>query len=253
MTLSLPEVEKLTVLRCEVGSKVYGTNLDDQGDRDEMGVCVEPPSFLVGLERFEQHVHRSQPEGVRSGPGDLDLTIYSLRKFCSLSLSGNPTLMTLMYAPADAFTVHTEVGEQLLALAPAFVSRRASRAFLGYMTQQRERLLGLRGQRNVKRPELVDAHGFDTKYAGHMLRLGYQGVEYMEEGRFSIPMRPSERAMVLSVRRGDIGLKDVLLEALALENRIEELLVRSSVLPPHPDTKRVNEFLVDTYLGQWRP
>jgi hypothetical protein len=48
-----------------------------------MAVFVEPPEFLLGLARargirgglygFEHFVERTQPEGVRSGPGDLDL------------------------------------------------------------------------------------------------------------------------------------------------------------------------------------
>ena len=35
----------------------------------------------------------------------------------------------------------------------------------------------------VNRPELIAAHGYDTKYAGHVLRLGYQGIEFLETGR----------------------------------------------------------------------
>jgi hypothetical protein len=45
-----------------------------QDDRDEMGICVEPPEYL-GLSHFEQYLYRTQPEGHRSGPGDLDLTV----------------------------------------------------------------------------------------------------------------------------------------------------------------------------------
>ena len=36
---------------------------------------------------------RTQPEGVRSGPGDLDLIVYSLRKWMRLALTGNPTVL----------------------------------------------------------------------------------------------------------------------------------------------------------------
>ena len=47
-----------------------------------MVIFVEPPEFLVGLRlarsgrslgAFEHYVERTQPEGARSGPGDLDL------------------------------------------------------------------------------------------------------------------------------------------------------------------------------------
>lgn len=35
--------EPNTILRCLVGSTVHGISVSDQDDRDEMGVCVEPP------------------------------------------------------------------------------------------------------------------------------------------------------------------------------------------------------------------
>jgi hypothetical protein len=45
--------------------------------------------------------------------------------------------------------------------------------------------------RDVTRPELVEKHGYDTKFAAHMVRLGYQGVELLETGRFTLPLPAS--------------------------------------------------------------
>ena len=64
-----------------------------------MGICIEPPEYVAGLRRFEQWVYRTQPEGARSGPGDIDRTVYSLRKWCRLALAGNPTVMLLLHVP----------------------------------------------------------------------------------------------------------------------------------------------------------
>jgi predicted nucleotidyltransferase len=90
---SIPEfreiAERGTILRCQVGSGVHGTAIEGYDDRDEMGICVEPPEYVIGLKRFEQYMYRTKPEGVRSGPGDLDLTIYSLRKWLRLALQVN--------------------------------------------------------------------------------------------------------------------------------------------------------------------
>ncbi len=61
------------IIRCLVGSTLHGLVRDSTDDRDEMGVCIEPPDHVIGLRRFEHWVHRTQPEGVPSGPGDLDL------------------------------------------------------------------------------------------------------------------------------------------------------------------------------------
>ena len=82
--------ERDLILRTTVGSVVHGLSNPGTDDRDEMGVCIEPPEYLLGFRRFEHFVYRTQPEGHPSGPGDLDLTVYGLRKFCVLALKGSP-------------------------------------------------------------------------------------------------------------------------------------------------------------------
>lgn len=236
------------ILLGTVGSTAHGLELAGTDDRDEMGVCIEPPEYVIGLEQFEQHVFRTKPEGVRSEAGDLDRVIYSLRKYARLALRGNPTVLLLFFV--DEPLVITPIGRQLQDMAPVFASRIAGRSFLGYLVAQKERLLGERGQKRVKRPELEAAHGYDTKYAMHMLRLGYQGVEYLETGRITLPMPAEARDRVFAVRKGEIGLDDVLAEVAALERRLEDL-VTGSPLPPEPDYAAVNEFLVEAYRAAW--
>ncbi len=86
-------------LRVQVGSGVHGTSVDGQDDRDEMGICFEPPEFVTGLARvprgtgvtaatipfdqYERHTAWDRPGGLanRSGPGDFDVIIYSARKW----------------------------------------------------------------------------------------------------------------------------------------------------------------------------
>jgi hypothetical protein len=37
------------ILRVQVGSGVHGTSISGQDDRDEMGLCLEPPEYVTGL------------------------------------------------------------------------------------------------------------------------------------------------------------------------------------------------------------
>jgi uncharacterized protein len=247
--------EPNTILRGLVGSTVHGLVLSGTDDRDEMGVCVEPRRYVVGFGKFEHWVYRSAAEreghpGARSQAGDLDLTIYSLRKWARLALQGNPTVLLLLYLPDDALVIRTSVGEELQKLAPAFASRHAGNRFLGYLEARRQRLVGERGQRDVNRFELVEQFGYDTKYAMHMLRLGHQGVEFLESGRLTLPMREPVRHHLMDVRQGRSNLADVLAECTQLELRLGALL-DSSPLPLEPDLKTVECFVMDTYAAAW--
>lgn len=253
-----PWVETATLLRAEVGSGVHGVATAGSDDIDHMGICIEPLQEAYGVEAsFEQHLYRTAAvrdgkSDARSQPGDLDLVIYSLRKWIRLALRGNPSVIVLLYAPSTAVVVENTIGHALRThMAPHFASREAGKRFLGYLQGQRQRLLGERGQKNVNRPELVEKFGHDTKYAGHMLRLAFQGVEYMETGRLVLPMAEPARSRVLDVRQGRVSLPDVVAETRSLEDRLKAL-AETSPLPPEPNTAVVNEWMLDTYLDWWK-
>jgi hypothetical protein len=252
-------VDTSTILRGTVGSTVHGLHHGGQDDRDEMAIFVEPPEFRLGLRlarsgrrwaSFEHFVERTQPEGVRSGPGDLDLVAYSLRKWLRLAVTGNPTVLLLLFSPPETLSVVTPAGEALRGLAPAIVSRAAGPRFLGYLQAQKERFLGTRGQRRVNRPELVDAHGYDTKYAMHVLRLGLQGVELMTTGRLTLPMKEPDRSRVLAARLGQKTYDEVVEEITEVERALERA-IEASPLPDEPDHARVDAFAVATYRDAW--
>jgi uncharacterized protein len=253
-------VERGTILRATVGSTVHGLHHGGQDDRDEMAVFVEPPEYLLGLRRapgirgglygFEHFIERTQPEGKRSGPGDLDLVAYSLRKYVRLALKGHPTILLLLFVPDELVLAKTELGEELRDLRPALLSRRAGRGYLGYLRGQRERLLGVRGQKRVNRPELVAAHGFDTKYAMHAARLGYQGIELLETGRLTLPLAEPERSRVMAIRTGERTFDETLAEIDEVERRLADALERT-MLPPQPDKVAVDRFLVEAYRRAW--
>lgn len=242
--------EQGTILRVLVGSGVHGTAVDGQDDRDEMGICIEPPEYVIGLRRFEQYIFRTQPDGARSGPDDLDLVVYSLRKWLRLALSGNPTVLLPLFVPSREVVACTKLGNQLRDRASEMVSREAGHRFLGYLRAQRDRMLGVRGGRHTNRPELVELYGFDTKYAMHMVRLGVQGIELLETGRITLPIAEPWLGWLRDLRQGRHSRDEALQAAADLEARLETLLTTSE-LPLRPDFDDHNRWLVSAYEAAW--
>ncbi|MDX3193219.1 nucleotidyltransferase domain-containing protein [Streptomyces sp. MN03-5084-2B] len=242
--------EQGTILRCQVGSGLHGTAVDGQDDRDEMGLCAEPAEYVTGLRRFEQYVFRTQPEGVRSGPGDLDLIVYSLRKWMRLALTGNPTILLPLFVPDTEIVRITELGHELRANAGRIVSRRAGLRFAGYLRTQRKRMLD--GDLRVNRPELIEKYGFDTKYAMHMVRLGVQGVELLETGRMTLPIAEPWLTWLRDLRRGKHTQDEAVAAAAELEDRLDRLTRGASPLPEEPDSDWASQWLVHAYDVAWR-
>lgn len=239
------------ILQATVGSTVHGTSVAKQDDRDEMAICIEPPEKVVGLHHFETMVYRTQPEGVRSGPGDLDLVVHTLRKFTRLAAKGNPTILLPLFLPPAAFIGKPHFyGHKLRENRDMFLSKQVGKSFLGYLQAQKQRLMGDRGQMRVTRTELIEQYGFDTKYAGHVIRLAHQGVELMSTGHLTLPMLKEQSEEVVGIRTGKFTYQQVLTRAGELERQLKDAL-NSSALPECPDEQRIDRFVVDTYLAMW--
>lgn len=255
------------ILRVQVGSGVHGTSISGQDDRDEMGLCLEPPQFVTGLarvpngtlgegtsvvfEQYERHTAWDRPGGLanRSGAGDLDVIIYSARKWARLALDGNPTVLLVLFVPDQEVVFRNPAGAELVDNAHRFVSRLAASRYLGYLRGQKAAMTGETGA-HTNRPELVAAHGYDTKYAMHALRLGLQGVELLTEGRITLPIPQPHLEYLRMVRRGEVPLEEVL-EAIDEVDARLAALQGSAQVPEQPDRSWVDGWLHRSYLNFW--
>ena len=255
-----------TVLRTRVGSTVHGTAVEGEGegDRDELGLCLEPAEFVTGparvrtpggrevpFEQYELHTAWARPRGTaeRSGAGDLDLVVYSARKWARLALAGNPAALLPLWVPDVHVVVCTPAGEELRANASRFAGLEAGRACLGQLRAQRDALLGVRGHRAAARARR-SAAGYDVRRAVHALRLGVQGLELLRTGRLTLPVPRPDLDDLLSVRRGRWPLAAVLERLAGVEaDLVAEL--RTGPLPPGADRAWVVDWLERSYRRAW--
>lgn len=237
------------ILRITTGSELFGTNLGT-GDKDYMGIFVEPYEYVLGFKKLETFTYRTAKKNERSQEGDIDLTIYSLRKFLSLAMQGNPTVLATLFAPENMIVLRDTYGEQLMERADWIVSKRAYPRFKGYMESQKQRLLGERKGHVPSRPELIEQFGFDTKYAMHVLRLGLQGIEILNSGRITLPMASGHREYLRAVRNGEYSYEAVLDDIELVEARLEHAGERSA-LAEEPNVTAVESWLFNVHMKKW--
>jgi uncharacterized protein len=253
-----------TVLLTQVGSGVHGTAVDGQDDRDELGLCLEPAEFVTGLarvrtpggreipfEQYELHTAWARPRGLAepSGPGDLDVVVYSARKWARLALAGNPTVLLPLWVPDAEVVRITDAGRELRANASRFASRTAGRRFLGYLRSQRAALLGQRGRRAAVRARR-SGPGYDPKPATHALRLGIQGRELLATGRVTLPVPRPQLDDLRSVRRGEWARADVEAWLADLEADLAAAIA-ASPLPESGDRAWVDDWLTRSHREFW--
>lgn len=249
-----PPLYRGEFIRVIIGSTIHGLSIPGTDDLDLMGVCVESAVESIGLSKpFEQHVFRTQPEGLPSGVDDIDLTTYSLRKYLRLAANGNPTVLNLLFVQPESRHYDSALGQELRDLIPLIVSREAAARYRGYSISQRQRLMGERGQKHTgytRRLKYQSGAGWDTKYAMHMIRLGVQGVELLTTGKITLPVPQPWRDLLLEVRLGNAELGDCTAWAISLEDQLL-VLQHESELQESPQREELDRWLVNAYTKSW--
>jgi uncharacterized protein len=85
--------------------------------------------------------------------------------------------------------------------------------------------------------------GFDLKFAYHLIRLMAEGVEILETGRLSYPIKGQARADIIKVRNGEIEF-DQLMEMYESYKVLMEKAAEETKLPHKPDWNWANKWLI---------
>jgi len=233
------------IMACIGGSQAHGAKLGETDDTDWYGLFIPPPHKLLGLEREEHFVFTTGGKLGGNGPSDVDVCLYTLTKWAGLAAKGNPSALHFLFAPLE-FT--TKTWDQFAARSELFLAKGHVKPFLGFADDQMKRLLGQKGQKNVHRAQLEEKHGYDTKYAMHIIRLYGEAKELMEDGRITLP-RPNSRQLI-EIRGGKYSLTEI--RELGEQLESEALAAQAtSLLPDEVDRDAISRLVADAHLRFW--
>lgn len=233
------------IMACIGGSQAHGAKLGATDDTDWYGLYIPPPSRVLGLEREEHFVFTTGGKLGGNGPSDVDVCLYTLIKWAGLAAKGNPSALHFLFAPLE-FTTGT--WQQVAARPELFLAKGHVKPFLGFADDQMKRLLGQKGQKNIHRAELEEKHGYDTKYAMHVIRLYGEAKELMQSGRITLP-RPN-RDELIEIRKGKYSLAEI--QELGRELESEALAAQAnSPLPDRVDRDAISQLVTDVHLQFW--
>ena len=209
------------------GSELHGAKVQGTDDLDIYGVYVEPPEMILGLEDVPHFVWSTAGDDRRNGPHDVDITLYSLKKWAALACKGNPTALHFLFAEGELRErdVGARCFKQTSIRCTGFrkaIYRLCKWYELGRLTGKKGR--GKKGQR----PEIEAKYGYDVKAAMHSLRLLYECKEFILDGHITLP-RP-ERDFLIRVRTGKYPLEKVVRMANELYRNAKSWLERPNCL-----------------------
>ncbi len=229
------------------GSELHGAKVGKTDDTDLYGVYIEDPEHALGLNSREHFVWSTAGNERRNGPDDVDLTLYSLRKWAGMAAKGNATALHFLFA--ETKEVDPRTWKEIQSRRDVFLSRTSAKQFLGFADAQFKRLTGEKGSgKKGQRPEYIGKYGYDTKAAMHGLRLLYECRELMEHRRITLP-RP-EKDLLIEVRSGAWTFEKVLRHAQKLFHETEASVAQSP-LPEKVDRDAISKLVAKTHLKFW--
>jgi hypothetical protein len=128
-----------------------------------------------------------------------------------------------------------------------FVSQKAYYTFTGYAHSQRHKL-------STKEPigsrkELVDKYSYDVKFGYNLIRLYYESIELLRDGRMTLPH--VQRKRLVDIKTGKVPLAEVLEEADRLKILTDEVWAKTK-LPHSADINAVNELQKSMLIDFWK-
>lgn len=194
-----------------MGSIAYGVS-SDASDLDVYGWAIprredvfphlrgEIPGFGKPAARFEvfQEHHVTDPAALAGRGRAYDLTIYGIVRFFALAMENNPNVIDSLFTPATCVLHCTRVGNLVRENRRLFLHKGAWPKFKGYAYSQLHKL-AIKQPRG-RRAELVAAHGFDTKFAYHVVRLIGEVEQILDSGDVDLQR---DREQLKAIRRGE--------------------------------------------------
>ncbi len=231
-----------------VGSFAYGVS-SDTSDADIYGVCIPPKDevfpyrsrvFLFDKipETFEQYIKHGTfcSDEARK----YDFTIFSIVKAFKLWSESNPNSLEMLYTSNECIITQTAMFKNIRDNANVFLSKKCYNTFINYLYSQihKAKIKNPQGERK----NLVESHGFDTKYVANAVRLCYLCETILTD--CTIDLRAFSEH-VKSIRKGNESL-DSVMKFLDEKEKVLIKLKESSKLPDNVDRDRIRSLLLSS-------
>lgn len=232
-------LEERTILLSVTGSHAYGTATENS-DRDFKGICIPPPDYYLGLKSFNEY-NTTGGKNFKNTKDDVDVSILHINKFVKDAMEGVPNNIELLCMREEDYLTLLPSGRMLIENRHLFFSKQLKKKFGGYAFSQIQKMK-VRKDNGTGRQELVEEHGYDTKFFMHAVRLLTSAVEILTTGDFNTYR--SNRQFLLDCRKGKFSFEEAIEIIETYDAQLQEAYEKSS-LPKTPDYDKVNNLLMN--------
>lgn len=177
---------------------------------------------------------------------EYDISIYSIVSYFQLCADNNPNMIDSLFVPDRCITSINNVGRVMRENRKQFLSKNSYQRLKGYAYSQ---LKKLKTKKPVgKRVELVETHGYDVKFAYHIVRLINQCEQILIEGDLDLER---SKEQLKAIRQGSMTLPELEEWFKSKEKLLDQLHVDSELRysPDYEFLKKVLLSCLEEHYG----
>lgn len=243
------------------GSNAYGVAVDES-DFDMIGFCVPPKDlvfphlagYIDGFGRqkkrftsWQQH-HVNDPQALGGKGRQYDFCIYNIVHYFNLCMENNPNMVASLFLPAQCIMHTSIVGNMIREKRHLFLHRGCWHKFKGYAYSQLAKMVTKEPEEGSRRAAIVEEHGYDTKFAYHLVRLLYEVEQILTTGDLDLRRNAEE---LKSIRRGEWPIEKVRDFFAAKEKALEKVYEECQILPWGPREDEIKQLMLNCLEVHW--
>lgn len=198
------------------------------------GFGPEPPKF----NQF-QNPNIVDPDALGGKGQQWDFSIFNIVRMFELCRQNNPNMIDMLFTPQECVLHCSKIGWLIRDNRHLFLSKECWKKFRGYAYSQMHKM----ENKNPigKRKELVEKHGYDVKFAYHVLRLLDEAEQILLVGDLNL-QRAKE--VMKAIRRGEWTI-DQVRQFATEKDKVLEAAYTNCKLPDHPPIEPIKQLLVN--------
>jgi len=237
-----------------IGSHAYGVNTKDS-DFDVYGFCIPPKNIIFphldgeidGFGRQKKKFEQWQIAHLLVKEKEYDFSVYNIIKYFNLCMENNPNIIDSLYTPHNLVLFSTIIGDTVRENRDLFLHKGVYHKLKGYAYSQLHLMKTKNPQKDSKRYENIQEHGYDTKYAYHVIRLIDECEQILETHTLDL-QRNNEQ--LKAIRKGEVSEEEIR-RIFAEKEKYLMKLYETSTLRYSPDEDAIKSLLLKCLEGHY--
>lgn len=233
-----------------MGSTAYAVS-SDTSDVDLYGFCIPPKDVvfphlageIMGFGKQKQRFEQFQQHHIidKEARKEYDINVYNIVKYFQLVMGNNPNMIDSLFTAQNMVLHGTKIANHVRDHRKIFLHKGSWHTFRGYAYAQMHKMKIKNPDPTSKRYASIQEHGYDVKFAYHVVRLLNEAEQILQEHDLDLQRNHEQ---LKEIRRGGWSMQQIEDYFKDQEKRLDDVYDKST-LRHSPEEEAIKKLLLE--------